>query len=46
MSGPATTKARLAAAERDRVRQAHLLRATRREYQKVGKSIAGAEAGP
>ncbi|HEV3457691.1 MAG TPA: AAA family ATPase [Thermoanaerobaculia bacterium] len=34
----------LAAAERDRVRQSHLLRATRREYQKMGKTIAGVEA--
>ena len=33
----------LAAAERDRVRQSHLLRATRREYQKMGKTIAGVE---
>jgi len=33
----------LAAAERDRVRQSHLLRATRREYQKMGKTIAEAE---
>jgi hypothetical protein len=36
----------LAAAERDRVRQAHLLRATRREYQKLGKTIGLGEAAP
>ncbi|HEX9671580.1 MAG TPA: AAA family ATPase [Thermoanaerobaculia bacterium] len=39
----------LAAAERDRVRQGHLLRATRREYQKMGKTInvaEGAEVAP
>ena len=36
----------LAAAEGARVRQGHLLRATRREYQKMGKTIAEAEATP
>jgi SpoVK/Ycf46/Vps4 family AAA+-type ATPase len=36
----------LAAAEGGRVRQSHLLRATRREYQKMGKTIADVEATP
>jgi hypothetical protein len=36
----------LAAAERGRVRQAHLLHATRREYQKLGKTIGLGEAMP
>jgi len=36
----------LAAAERGLVRQSHLLHATRREYQKMGKTIAEGEGAP
>jgi hypothetical protein len=36
----------LAAAARGRVTQSHLLHATRREYQKMGKSVAAPEAAP
>lgn len=36
----------LAAAQNDRIRMSHLLQATQREYQKMGKLLSEAELGP